>query len=286
MGLLDSLLQEISVMDSPMAPDMDREREMMMELQEAAMRKQDAMKMSMMKWKEERERNAEYIEEMRRAKEERKKEIEAQDALLLQMKEEAEAEAAKAEEEERKMEEMGKNPESSSTSAETKAEETKQNFADQKKFKSKDEREYFEALTKLIKPFDVKTMETEDLKKKVTELYDIFTNLINDKISLNKTLVEQDANIKILREKLNEILDARAAKKSGVDMHKFYPGMKSSHPPKMQIFSKYDNRKGTRSYDERKEMYDVGTDVVRPQMLINMWDQKFTAWLSEHDGEN
>ena len=252
------------------------------------MRKQDAMKHSMMKWKEERERNAEYIEEMRRAKEERKKEIEAQDALLLQMKEEAEAEAAKAEEEERKLEETGKNPEPTSTSAETKAkgEETKQNFADQKKFKSKDEREYFEALTKLIKPFDVKTMETEDLKKKVTELYDIFTNLINDKITLNKTLVEQDANIKILREKLNEILDARAAKKSGVDMHKFYPGMKSSHPPKMQIFSKYDNRKGTRSYDERKEMYDVGTDVVRPQMLINMWDQKFTAWLSEHDGEN
>ena len=250
------------------------------------MRKQDAMKESMMKWKVERERNAEYIEEMRRAKEERKKEIEAQDALLLQMKEEAEAEAAKAEEEERKLEEMGKNPEPSATSAETKSEETKQNFADQKKFKSKDEREYFEALTKKIKPFDVKTMETEDLKKKVSELYDIFTNLISDKISLNTRLVEQDANIKILREKLNEVLDARAAKKSGIDMHKFYPGMKSSHPPKMQIFSKYDNRKGTRSYDERKEMYDVGTDVVRPQMLINMWDQKFTAWLSENDGEN
>ena len=248
------------------------------------MRKQNAMKESMNKWKVERERNAEYIEEMRRAKEERKKEIEAQDALLLKMKEEAEAEAAKAEEEERRLEE--KNTEPSASRAESKSEETKQNFADQKKFKSKDEREYFEALTKLIKPFDVKTMETEDLKKKVSELYDIFTNLISDKITLNQRLVEQDSNIKILREKLNEVLDARAAKKSGVDMHKFYPGMKTSHPPKMQIFSKYDNRKGTRSYDERKEMYDVGTDVVRPQMLINMWDQKFTAWLSEHGGEN
>merc|ERR1719208_667004 len=116
---------------------MDREREMMMELQEAAMRKQDAMKESMMRWKEE-----------------RKKEIEAQDALLLQMKEEAEAEAAKAEEEEQKLKESAKNPEPSSSSAETKSDGTKQNFADQKKFKSKDEREYFEALTKLIKPFD------------------------------------------------------------------------------------------------------------------------------------
>ena len=119
------------------------------------MRKQDAMKESMMRWKEERERNAEYIEEMRRAKEERKKEIEAQEAALLQMKEEAEVEAARAEEEEKKLEEAGTTAESSAKPADTKQDEGKQNFADQKKFKSKDEREYFEALTHLIKPFDV-----------------------------------------------------------------------------------------------------------------------------------
>ena len=56
------------------------------------MKKQEAMKESMQRWKEERERNAEYIEVMRRAKEERKKEIEAQENALLQMKEEAEPE--------------------------------------------------------------------------------------------------------------------------------------------------------------------------------------------------
>merc|ERR1712240_961503 len=83
--------------------------------------------------------------------------------------------------------------------------------------------------------------------KKISELYDIFTNLINDKINLNKKLIDQDAILKTLREKLNELLDAKAAKKGVIDMHKFYPG-KKSHPPKMQIFSKYDNRKGTRSY--------------------------------------
>merc|ERR1719310_956079 len=96
-------------------------------------------------------------------------------------------------------------------------------------------------------------------------------------------MVEQDGNIKALREKLNEILDARAAKKGQIDMHKFYPGQKkTAHPPKMQIFSKYDNRKGTRSYDERKEMYDEGTDVIRPQMLTSMWEEKFNAWMAEN----
>jgi len=140
-------------------------------------------------------------------------------------------------------------------------------------------------MNKLIVPFDVSAMDVDQMKKKVEELYDIFTNLINDKINLNQRLVEQDGSLKILREKLNEILDARAAKKGQIDMHKFYPG-KKSHPPKMQIFSKYDNRKGTRSYDERKEMYNTGTDVIRPAMLVSMWDEKFSAWMEENPAED
>merc|ERR1719188_2632285 len=170
----------------------------------------------------------------------------------------------------------------------TETDNSKQNFGDQKKkFMSKADQEYEDALNRVVKPFDVKTMDQDQLKKKVEELYDVFTNLINDKINLNKTMVEQDGNIKALREKLNEILDARAAKKGQIDMHKFYPGQKkTSHPPKMQIFSKYDNRKGTRSYDERKEMYDEGTDIIRPKMLESMWEEKFAAWLSENPEED
>merc|ERR1719495_1421393 len=90
--------------------------------------------------------------------------------------------------------------------------DNKQNFADQKRFKTQEEREYHEAITKLIKPFDVKSMDGDQLKKKVAELYDIFTNLINDKINLNKRLLEQDHILKDLREKLSETLDARAVK--------------------------------------------------------------------------
>jgi len=271
-------------MGGVMSPDMsaqDREREMMMELQEAAARKQVAMKESMERWKAEREANADYIAQLKKNKEDRRKEIEAQEALLQQMRDEEEAEEAAALEEEKKLEGDGEVPAEAKKVDAVPADSGKQNFADQKKFKSKDEQEYQEALTALIKPFDVSKLSEDDLKKKISELYDIFTNLINDKINLNKKLIDQDAILKTLREKLNELLDAKAAKKGVIDMHKFYPG-KKSHPPKMQIFSKYDNRKGTRSYDERKEMYDVGTDVVRPKMLASMWDEKFSAWLTEN----
>ena len=249
--------------------------------QETAGRKKDAMKESMEKWRRERELNADYIAQMKQAKEERKREIEAQEALLLQMKEEEEAE------EEAAAQKLGSTENLSTEPADKKPVEAdeKKNFGDQKKLKSKNDNDVSEAMNKLIEPFDLATMDAEQIKTKIAQLYDIFTNLINDKINLNKKLVEQDGIMKILREKLNEILDARAAKKGQIDMHKFYPGKKTSHPPKMQIFSKYDNRKGTRSYDERKEMYNVGTDVVRPQMLISMWDEKFNAWLEENDEE-
>ena len=47
-------------------------------------------------------------------------------------------------------------------------------------------------------------------------------------------------------------------------------------------FPNTNTRKGTRSYDERKAMYDEGTDVVRPQMLVTVWNEKFAAWLQEN----
>jgi len=263
------------------AQDPGQDREMMMELAEVAARKQEAMKESMQRWKAERDNNADYIAKLKQNKEERKKEIEAQEAVLLQMKEEEEAAEEAAAVEEKMLQSQPQKTEKSET------DNSKQNFGDQKKkYMSKADQEYEDALNLVVKPFDVKTMDQDQLKKKVEELYDVFTNLINDKINLNKTMVEQDGNIKALREKLNEILDARAAKKGQIDMHKFYPGQKkTSHPPKMQIFSKYDNRKGTRSYDERKEMYDEGIDVVRPKMLASVWAEKFSAWLSENPEE-
>jgi hypothetical protein len=110
-------------------------------------------------------------------------------------------------------------------------------------------------------------MDAAQLKTKVAY---IFANLINDKINLNKKMVEQDRMSYYLKEKLYVILDLKASKKLAVDMEKFYPG-KKIHPAKLTIFSKYDNRKGAQTYDDHKETYNVETDAVRPKMLANVW---------------
>ena len=70
-------------------------QEQMLDPQELAKRKEEAaaaMRNSLNKWNSEREKNEEYIEQLKKRKEERKKEIEAEQALLLSMKEEDEAE--------------------------------------------------------------------------------------------------------------------------------------------------------------------------------------------------
>ena len=159
-----------------------------------AARKQEAMKESMQRWKAERDNNADYIAKLKQNKEERRKDIEAQEALLQQMKEEEEAaeEAAAVEE---KM--LQSQPQKEQKTEKTETDNPKQNFGDQKKkFMSKVDQEYEDALNSIVKPFDVATMDQDQMKKKVEELYDVFTNLINDKINLNKKMLDQDGNIK------------------------------------------------------------------------------------------
>ena len=152
------------------------------------------MKESMQRWKAERENNADYIAKLKQNKEERRKEIEAQEAVLQQMKEEEEAQEAAAAEEEKMLQEQ---PQKEQKTEKAEADNSKKNFGDQqKKFKSKVDQEYEAALNSVIKPFDVAALDEARMKKKVEELYDVFTNLINDKINLNKQLVEQDGTVR------------------------------------------------------------------------------------------
>merc|ERR1719479_858666 len=103
-----------------------------------------------------------------------------------------------------------------------------------------------------------------------------------DPLQGNKS--KEQLEIKEAQEKLSEIVLAKQAKK-GVDMERLAlgPGGKASkHPPKKQMVSKYAKAgKGDRSYDERKDMYNVGVDLVRPKMLENVWQAKFSAWMED-----
>merc|ERR1719330_2274873 len=150
--------------------------------------------------------------------------------------------------------------------------------------KSKEQLEMEEALAQRIRPLNLEGMDTDQLKNRLQEYWKAYSSLKSEKAQLAKRFEEQSHEIKEAQEKLSEIVLAKQAKK-GVDMERLAlgPGGKpSKYPPKKQMVSKYAKAgKGDRSYDERKDMYDVGVDLVRPKMLENVWQAKFSAWMED-----
>merc|ERR1711971_1515472 len=50
------------------------------------------------------------------------------------------------------------------------------------------------------------------------------------------------------------------------------------YPPKIRMYSKYERRTDTRSYDDRKKMYEGGWEVVRAEHLEASWKEKHDEW--------
>merc|ERR1712098_907816 len=46
----------------------------------------------------------------------------------------------------------------------------------------------------------------------------------------------------------------------------------------IRMYSKYERRTDTRSYDDRKKMYEGGWEVVRAEHLEAAWKEKFDDW--------
>merc|ERR1719394_2284325 len=91
------------------------------------------------------------------------------------------------------------------------------------------------ALSIRIKPLALEAMDSDELKAKAEELF-----------------------LKKLKERQKAQLRAKALKK-GLDPE----ALTGKYPPKIRMYSKYERRTDTRSYDDRKKLYEGGWEVVR-----------------------
>jgi len=246
------------------------DRELQEQVMQTLKHKKAGMKMSVEKWKSEKEANEEAIEQMRANKAARKKEMEELERLKKALQEEEEEE------------QNGGLPDDLA--------DEKQKvdvvFNRQMSFKSKEQVEMEAALAERVRPLNVIELEKMDkvqLEDRAKEYWKAIQSINMEKKELSKRLEEQDHQIKDAVQRLAEVMAAKQAKK-GVDMERLAlgPGGKTSkHPPKKQLTSKFDNRKGNRTYEERKDMYDQGVANVRPKMLVNVWQAKFKAWMED-----
>merc|ERR1712037_563060 len=104
-----------------------------------------------------------------------------------------------------------------------------------------------------IKPLDLDSMDSDELKSKAQKIFDTILQLETDKYDYEQRQLDQDY----------ELQQRNKAIKKGLDPESFT----QKHPPTIRMFSKYERRTDTRSYGDRKKLYEGGAEVIRAEWL-------------------
>merc|ERR1712020_379712 len=113
------------------------------------------------------------------------------------------------------------------------------------------------ALSIRIKPLELEALDSDELKGKVEDLFKTIIQLETDKYDYEQRKLTQELDLKELKE--------------GLDPEAFT----GKYPPKIRMYSKYERRTDTRSYDDRKKLYEGGWEVVRAEHLEASWKEKY-----------
>ena len=240
-----------------------------------------------LQWRDERSKEEEELKRLKE-KQAKRKEIRAEQEKKVAEQKRAEELALKREEEEKReieaqqkkkdMEEaerkrqemMAAQKEKGGSKSQAPAMDARKEMS---KSKEQVEEEMKISLSIRIKPLQLDSMDSDDLKVKIKQIWDTIVSLETDKYDYEQRHAEQDYEFKELNERQKIQLRNKAIKK-GLDPES-YTG---AHPPKIRMFSKYERRTDTRTYGDRKKLYEGGVEVMRAEMLESMWKDKFNEW--------
>merc|ERR1719309_896560 len=124
-----------------------------------------------------------------------------------------------------------------------------------------------------IKPLNLDEMDSDELRNKANKIWDTIVCLETDKYDYEQRQLDQDYELKELAER-QKLQQSNKAIKKGLDPESFT----QKHPPTIRMFSKYERRTDTRSYGDRKKLYEGGAEVIRAEWLESMWKEKFAEF--------
>merc|ERR1712012_1107202 len=124
-----------------------------------------------------------------------------------------------------------------------------------------------------LKPLQLDAMDSDELKAKAKRIWESIVTLETDKYDYEQRKLDQDYEMKELKERQKLQMRNKAIKK-GLDPEAFC----GAHPPTIHMFSKYERRTDTRTYGERKKLYEGGAEVLRAEWPESMWKDKNTEW--------
>jgi len=241
-------------------------------------------------WRRNREHEEDELKKMKE-KQLRRKEIRAeQDRVLAQQKkdeedmkrkEEMDRKAAEADEKKKLLEQTEAKRQAMLDAQKNNPKQKKDNSAHEgnsvrrelSKTKEQLEEEKKIALSIRIKPIDFEILDSDELKSKANELFDIIVRLETDKYDYEQRSASQDYELRELRERQKVQLRQKAVKK-GLDPEAFT----GKHPPKIRMYSKYERRTDTRTYEDRQKLYEGGWDVMRAENMEVSWREKYEDW--------
>merc|ERR1712060_476832 len=97
---------------------------------------------------------------------------------------------------------------------------------------------------------------------KTKEQLNIVIALETDKYDYEQRRITQDYELNELKERQKAQLRQKALKK-GLDPEAF----SGKYPPPIRMYSKYERRTDTRTYEDRKKLYEGGWEVIRAESL-------------------
>ena len=241
-------------------------------------------------WRKTREKEEEELKKLKE-KQAKRKEIRAeQDAKMNQQKkeeeqklkrEEEEKKAAEAEEKKKRLEEaetkrqemLEAQKEAGGAGKKSVVEADSGSHKEMTKTKEQLEEEKTIALAIRIKPLALADMDTDDLKAKANELFNIVVQLETDKYDYEQKRVNQERELQELKERQKAQLRQKALKK-GLDPE----ALVGKYPPMIRMYSKYERRTDTRTYEDRKKLYEGGWEVIRAETMDAFWKEKYDEW--------
>jgi len=237
-------------------------------------------------WRDERSKEEEELKRLKE-KQSKRKEIRAEQEKELARKKreeedlikkaEAEKKALEAEAKKKAMEEAEIKRQEMLAAQKEKGGKTAGPAMDARKELSKSKEQVEEecriSLNIRLKPLQLDAMDSDELKSKARTIWESIVTLETDKYDYEQRKLDQDYEMKELQERQKLQMRNKAIKK-GLDPEAFC----GAHPPRIHMFSKYERRTDTRTYGDRKKLYEGGAEIVRAEWLESMWKDKLTEW--------
>merc|ERR1711962_124984 len=121
----------------------------------------------------------------------------------------------------------------------------------------------------------VEEMGESALQEKANEFWKRIVKLETEKYDLEMRMNRQDYDIRELRERQKQQLRQKALKK-GLDPE----ALTGKHPPKIQTASKFERRPDSRTYEDKKKLFEGGWEVIRAENLEAMWKEHYQEFMS------